>query len=109
MTTETFIPTRSSLLKRLKNWEDQDSWQEFFNTYGKLIFAVAIKAGLTEAEAQDVVQETMLVAARKLPGFDYDPVKGSFKSWLMLVTRRRIDKQLKKRLPARAGRAGGPG
>ena len=37
MKTETFIPTRSSLLKRLKNWEDQESWQEFFNLYGKLI------------------------------------------------------------------------
>jgi RNA polymerase sigma-70 factor (ECF subfamily) len=104
MKTDTFIPTRSSLLKRLKNWEDQESWQEFFNLYGKLIFGVALKAGLTEAEAQDVVQDTLVVVARKMPGFVYDPAVGSFKSWLLLITRRRIEKQLKKRLPANASR-----
>lgn len=105
MKTDTFIPTRSSLLKRLKNWQDQESWQEFFNLYGKLIFGFASKAGLTEAEAQDVVQETVLIVARKMPGFVYDPAAGSFKSWLMLITRRRIEKQLRKRLPVTAARA----
>jgi DNA-directed RNA polymerase specialized sigma24 family protein len=82
MKTDTFLPTRSSLLRRLKNWEDRKSWREFFNLYGRLIFSVAIKAikaGLTEAEAEDVVQETMLVVARKMPGFVHDPAVGSFK------------------------------
>jgi RNA polymerase sigma factor (sigma-70 family) len=103
---DTFIPTRSGLLKRLRNWEDQESWQEFFDVYGKLIFWVAIKAGLTEAEAQDVVQDTALIVARKIPDFTYDPALGSFKGWLLLITRRRIEKQLKKRLPTGPGRAG---
>ena len=105
MKAETFIHTRSSLLKRLKNWQDQESWREFHDRYAKLIFSVAIKAGLTETEAQDVLQETLLVAARKLPRFVYDPAIGSFKSWLLLITRRRIAKQLKKRLPVHAARA----
>jgi RNA polymerase sigma-70 factor (ECF subfamily) len=108
MKTDTFIPTRSSLLRRLKNWEDQESWREFFNLYGKLIFGVAIKAGLTEAEAEDVVQETMLVVARKMPGFVYDPAIGSFKGWLLLITRRRIEKQLRKRLPVNAAHPSPP-
>jgi RNA polymerase sigma factor (sigma-70 family) len=93
------LSTRSSLLKRLKNWEDQESWQEFFNLYGKLIFNFATKTGLGEAEAQDVVQDTILIVAKKMPGFVYDPAVGSFKSWLLLITRRRIEKQLRKRLP----------
>src|SRR6059036_3820379 len=108
MKTDTFIPTRSSLLKRLKNWRDEESWQEFFNLYGRLIFGVAVKAGLNEAEAQDVVQDTMLVVARKMPGFVYDRAMGSFKSWLMLITRRRIEKQLRKRQPAIAARTPAP-
>jgi len=49
-----FIPTRRSLLSRLKNWKDQASWQEFFDTYAKLIHSVAIKAGLSDAEAQEM-------------------------------------------------------
>ena len=99
-----FIPTRRSLLSRLKNWEDQRSWQEFFDMYSKLIHRIAFKAGLNDAEAQDVVPETVIIVARKLPDFKYDPAIGSFKSWLLLITRRRIEKQLKKRMPGQTGR-----
>jgi len=100
MNADEFIPTRRSLLSRLRNWNDQVSWQEFFDTYARLIHRVAVKADLNDAEAQDVVQETIIIVARKIPGFKYDPALGSFKSWLMLITRRRIEKQLKKRMPA---------
>ena len=105
MNDDKFIPTRRSLLNRLKSWEDQQSWQEFFNTYSKLIYRFAAKAGLTDAEAQDVVQETVIIVARKIPDFQYDPALGSFKSWLLLITRRRIEKQLKKRLPLQVEQA----
>ena len=56
-----FIPTRRSLLSRLRNWDDQACWQEFFDTYGRLIYHLAVKASLTDAEAQDVVQETIIL------------------------------------------------
>jgi len=105
MNNDEFIPTRRSLLSRLKNWDDQASWQEFFDRYARLIHRVAVKAGLNDAEAQDVVQETIIIVARKLAGFKYDPALGSFKSWLMLITRRRIEKQLKKRMPVKVGQA----
>lgn len=105
MNDDEFIPTRRSLLSRLKNWQDQESWQEFFDTYGRLIYRVATKAGLTDSEAQDVVQETVIVVARKIPGFKYDPALGSFKSWLLLITRRRIEKQLKKRMSVKLEQA----
>ncbi len=35
------IPTRASLIGRLKNWQDSSSWQDFFDTYWKLIYGVA--------------------------------------------------------------------
>ena len=99
------IPTRQSLLSRLKNSEDQASWQDFFDTYWRLIYGVAIKSGLTEAEAQDAVQETVIAVARNIKEFRYDPKKCSFKSWLMMITRQRIIWQLRKRqaLPAPNG------
>jgi RNA polymerase sigma-70 factor (ECF subfamily) len=84
------IPTRRSLLSRLKDWDDQESWREFFNTYWKLIYGVALKAGLSDAEAQDVVQDTVVAVARKMQDFRYDPAAGSFKNWLLVITRRRI-------------------
>jgi RNA polymerase sigma-70 factor (ECF subfamily) len=92
-----FIPTRRSLITRLKNWDDQESWKDFFDTYWKLIYGVAIKAGLSDAEAQEVVQETIIAVAKQMEGFKYDPQIGSFKGWLLHTTRWRISDQLRKR------------
>ena len=97
---EELIPTRATLLVRLKNWQDQSSWQEFFDIYWKLIYGVARKAGLSDAEAQDVVQETMVAVSKHMPDFNYDPALGSFKAWLLNMTRWRIVSQVRKRSPA---------
>jgi len=104
------IPTRHSLLNRLKDWGDQTSWQDFFNTYWQLIYNVATKAGLSDTEAQEVVQETVIAVARKIGEFKTDPSHGSFSAWLMQLTRWRIADQWRKR--ARLGHiflAYGPG
>ncbi len=100
--TDEFIPTRNSLLTRLKNWDDQEGWREFFDTYGKLIYSVGVKSGLSDAEAQDLVQETVIAVAKKMRRFKYDPAIGSFKAWLLLVTRSRIADYLRKRRSAAA-------
>ena len=91
------LPTRRSLLSKLKSWDNQDSWREFFNTYWKLIYDVARKAGLDDAEAQEAVQETVISVAKEMKGFCYDPAKGSFKHWLLTLTRRRIADQMRRR------------
>jgi RNA polymerase sigma-70 factor (ECF subfamily) len=93
------IPTRASLLHRLKDWQDQSSWQDFFDTYWKLIYGVARKSGLSDAEAQDVVQITLAAVAKHMPTFQYDPAIGSFKSWLLIKTRWCIIDQFRKRGP----------
>lgn len=93
------IPTRATLIQRLKNWQDHSSWQNFFDTYWKLIYNTALKGGLSEAEAQEVVQETMISVAKHMPSFNYDPAIGSFKGWLLSMTRWRITDQFRKRHP----------
>ncbi len=98
-TPDELIPTRATLIQRLKNWQDQSSWQDFFDTYWNLIYGVAVKGGLTSAEAEDVVQETMVSVAKHMPGFQYDPKIGSFKGWLLNMTRWRITDQLRRRGP----------
>src|SRR6266516_2577964 len=100
MKKDDFIPTRLSLLNRLKNWEDQRSWQDFFNTYWKFIYGVAIKAGLSDAEAQDVVQETVVTVAKKIKDFQVSAQRGSFKAWLTHTARWRIADQFRKRSQA---------
>jgi RNA polymerase sigma factor (sigma-70 family) len=91
------IKTRASLLGRLPDWKDEKSWREFFDTYWKLIYSVALRAGLDDAAARDVVQETVLTVAKNIGSFEYNPENGSFKSWLLKTTRWRIMDDLRKR------------
>ena len=93
------IPTRQSLLSRLKDWNDQESWKVFFDTYWKLIYNAAIKTGLTDSEAQDVVQETVISVLKSMETFDYQAETGSFKRWLLRVTSWRIQDHLRQRDP----------
>ena len=94
---EELIPTRASLLSRLKDWQDETSWKVFFDTYWKLIYSAAIKAGLSNAEAQDVVQETVISVFKTIPDFQYKAPGGSFKSWLLKLTAWRIGDQFRNR------------
>lgn len=93
------IPTRQTLLSRLKDLDDGDSWKVFFDTYWNLIYTAALRAGLTDTEAQEVVQETVIAASKSMPNFKYDPALGSFKSWLLKLTHWRIVDQFRKRQP----------
>ncbi len=81
----------------MDNWEDQRTWDEFYQTYWRLIYSVAMKAGLRPDEAFDCVQETILSIAKQSKKKLYDPEQGSFKTWLMNMTRWRINDQFRKR------------
>ncbi len=94
---QAYAKTRKSLIARLDNWEDQRTWDEFYQTYWRLIYSVAIKAGLRPEEAFDCVQETILSIAKQSKKKLYDPEQGSFKTWLMNMTRWRINDQFRKR------------
>jgi RNA polymerase sigma factor (sigma-70 family) len=86
-----FAPrTRESLLSRLRDASDDGSWSEFYYTYWDLIFRCAVKYGLSNEQAEEVVQDTLVALVGILPKFKYDRSKGSFKSWLMTQTRWKV-------------------
>ncbi len=74
--------TRLSLLGRLKDWSQQTAWREFDHDYAPLLRNVARKAGLTDAEADEVVQETLISVAKKIAEFEHAGNPGSFRAWL---------------------------
>ena len=92
------LATRTSLLTRLKNWNDHESWNSFFTVYWKLIYSTALAAGLTDDEGQEVVQATVISVCKAMPDFKYDRQHGSFKSWLLQLTVWRIKDQLRQRV-----------
>jgi RNA polymerase sigma factor (sigma-70 family) len=91
------IPTRPSLLEAVRDSGNDDGWRRFHDTYARLIQGVARSQGLSEPEAQEVVQDTMLSVARTMPDFQYEPARCSFKTWLLHLTRKRIIDHLRRR------------
>lgn len=94
------LPTDSGLLLRIRVPEDTESWREFFNMYRGSIAGLAMKGGLNAAEADEVLQETMLAVSQGIGTFDYNRAEGSFKGWLFTITRRAMYRQFRKRPPA---------
>src|SRR6185503_9882221 len=104
------VKTRASLVQGLQAGDDE-GWQEFCRLYGPVIRGFAFKAGLTETEADEVVQETTIAVARHVPEFRYDPKVCRFKTWLLNQALWRVRDQLKKRRRCDErvhGPAGGP-
>jgi RNA polymerase sigma factor (sigma-70 family) len=95
------LPTRPSLLARLKNCDDSEAWQrgweEFYALYHSLIFHYARSRGLQLEDAQDVVQEIVAGVARRMPEFNYDPALGTFKTWLYRICRNKVVDHLRRR------------
>lgn len=90
------LKTRRSLLSRLRDSEDHESWRAFFDLYWRMLYKVARRSGLSDADAQDVVQETVVAVARQIPEFHYDPSRGTFKHWLFRFVQRRVSDHLRR-------------
>ena len=84
------LNTRVTLLIRLRNKYDDDSWEEFTNYYGNYVYAVLKGMGVDFSELDDMNQSILLKLWKSLPDFEYQPEKGSFRSWLCTVIRRTV-------------------
>jgi RNA polymerase sigma-70 factor (ECF subfamily) len=93
-----FQETRSSLIGKLGD-TNAEEWDDFFRLYRGLIYNFARKAGLSDADSQEIVQETVLKFYKNKDKFKYDRNKGSFRGWLRLVTRRCISDHFRKWKP----------
>jgi RNA polymerase sigma-70 factor (ECF subfamily) len=79
--------TRASLLVRLRRHDDAEAWNEFVEIYQPLVFRMAERCGLQDADAHEVVQEVLSRVARAVPTWKSSGNQGSFRSWLKCVTR----------------------
>jgi RNA polymerase sigma factor (sigma-70 family) len=84
--------TRASLLLRVRDLGDRLAWSDFVQLYAPLIHRYGLHCGLQDADAADLVQEVLRRVSRSMPQFDYDRSRGSFRGWLLTVTRNEIRK-----------------
>jgi RNA polymerase sigma-70 factor (ECF subfamily) len=83
--------TRASLLIRLRDARDKEAWNQFVQVYAPLIYSFARSRGLQDADAADLMQDVLSSLTRSLGRLDYDPQRGSFRSWLYTITRNRLN------------------
>ena len=89
--------TSPTLIGRIKDLTDDESWREFYVRYTPLIYSVARRQGLDDADAEDVVQAVMLGVANGIER--YDRSRGQFRRWLLGATFNKIRDVLARRGP----------
>jgi RNA polymerase sigma factor (sigma-70 family) len=95
--TDDSLPTKASLLARIRNFDDVESWKVFYKTYERVVKGLAKKRGLTEAEAEEVSQEVFRRIAEKIHDFEPASRAGSFRRWLYQLARWRADDKIRER------------
>ena len=87
--------TRFSLIVRLRDGSDGQAWSEFVDIYTPVVYGFARRFGLQDADAADVTQDVFRTVAGSIGRFECDRRKGSFRAWLIAVTRSRLSDHFK--------------
>jgi RNA polymerase sigma-70 factor (ECF subfamily) len=82
--------TRSTLLVRIRDRGDGQSWAEFVEIYGPLVYGFLRKRGLQDADAADLVQDVLHSVARSVSSFDHRRSPKSFRRWLFTIVQNRL-------------------
>lgn len=88
--------TQTTLLSKVRR-DDEDGWSRFYEFYKGFVHSAAIGAGLSQDEASDVVQETMITVRDHVAGFAPDKTRAKFRTWLGNIVRSRIVDQLRRK------------
>lgn len=95
--------TRVSLLLRLRDFSNFESWAEFVRVYTPVIKNTIYRFGLSQADTEDVFQEVLLQMMRTMQKFEKDPTKGHFRNFLTTVTTNKVRDLLRKKLRKSGG------
>lgn len=92
-----FPETNYSLIARVKDLGDGASWAEFLGIYQPVVFRMARRRGLQDADAQDVMQQVFLSISKSIEGWVPGDLQPPFRAWLATIARNAITKALARR------------
>lgn len=82
--------TSTALLEGLKAPDNSTVWLEFDNRYRPMITRYARRFGLTDQDAQDAAQQTLIAFCDSYRQGKYDRDKGRLRIWLFGIARNQI-------------------
>lgn len=82
--------TSTSLLIGLAEAENDAVWAEFDARYRPIVTGYCLKLGLTEHEAADVSQESLMRFLEEYRAGKYDRERGRLRSWLIGIVKYRV-------------------
>ena len=85
-----FPDTRLSLLMQLKSASDEAAWSEFVSIYQPVIYRMARKRQIQNADAQDLTQDVLVSVAKAIHSFEAGENSPPFRHWLRRVARNAI-------------------
>ena len=91
-----------TLLQRIRQPDDQAAWNRFVDLYSPMLFAWAKRAGMSEHDAVDLVQDVFLVLMAELPRFEYDATRKNFRGWLKTITVNKCRERQRRKNPVAA-------
>jgi RNA polymerase sigma factor (sigma-70 family) len=89
--------TSTALLEALKNTQDEQAWQPFVNRYRPVIVRYSRRMGLSDSEAEDAAQQTLLHFHEAYVQGKYDRAKGHLRKWLFGIAHNQIVDVLRER------------
>ena len=82
--------TSLSLLDRLRASPDDADWSRLVEVYAPLLRGWLTRADVQPNDADDLVQEVLLVVHRELPAFQHNQRPGAFRCWLRRIVVHRL-------------------
>lgn len=79
------LETSLSLLDRLRQSPEDTDWSRLIEAYSPLLRSWLMRAEVQAADADDLVQEVLLVVHRELPKFEHNQRRGAFRNWLRQI------------------------
>lgn len=92
-----FPETNPSLIARVKDLGDGASWVEFLGIYQPVVYRMARRRHLQDADAQDVMQQVFLSISRSIERWEAGDGQPPFRAWLTTIARNAITKALARR------------
>ena len=77
--------TPRSLLERLRRQPDEQAWTRLVHVYTPLLHDWLRRQNVQPSDMDDLIQDTLTVLVRELPGFQHNQRPGSFRRFLRTI------------------------